>query len=95
MPAPKLPHGTGYISGPSRWPNEPRDHNPALAATSESYPLTSAYGPVGPNPVIEQWTRAGLNSQSVAAPMFHEVLRPGANPSMTTSAEAANSRSRC
>ena len=40
--------------GPSRKPKALRENAPALAATTPSYPLTAAYGPVGPNPLIEQ-----------------------------------------
>ena len=36
IPAPKLPHDTGYMMAPGRWPNAPRAHSPLLAATSES-----------------------------------------------------------
>ena len=42
MAAPKLPQATGYMIGPSRWPNAPRAQTPALAATNESWPRMPA-----------------------------------------------------
>src|SRR2546430_5664593 len=35
--------------------------NPPIAWTRKSYPALSRYGPVWPNPVIEQYTRRGLS----------------------------------
>src|SRR6202022_4020348 len=71
----------------------PREQ-PDLGGNDRVIAFNLAYGPTGPNPVIEQYTNAGLAARDTSEPIPQASAVPGENASITASAAAIRSLTR-